>query len=159
LQKKQKYADSLLLTLSILIAGMLIYSSSCTKYYYGNAANKAFVKPLEREYMRYERMIKQNGGNDPNYPYILKGRIIDQDSNELMYGRVRLEGSQNVWTTKPDGTFKFSIADSQFVKNKYVLSVEYEGFQPADFIFSKKVFENNYLDTTLMIFQIRMILD
>jgi len=157
LNKKNIRYTALTAIAFLIIWGFFL--SSCTKYYYGSAANKAFCKPLEREYTRYERMIKRNGGNDPNYPYILKGRLIDQDSNELYYGRVHLEGSLNVRSTNPDGTFQFSIADSQFVKNKYVLSVEYEGFQPAEFIFRKKDFKNNNLDTTLIIYRIPIMLD
>ena len=141
-----------------LITWGLIFSS-CTKYYYGSAANKAFCKPLEREYMRYERMVKRNGGNDPNYPYILKGWLIDQDSNELYYGRLLLEGSLNVRSTNPDGTFQFSIADSQFVKNKTIYTVNIDGFQPAEFIFRKKDFTKNFLDTTLMLFRVPIMLD
>jgi len=147
-----------LIAISFLVFGGLFFLS-CTKYYYGNAVNKAFVKPLEREYTRYERIVKRNGGNDPNYPYILKGRLIDQDSNELYYGRMHLEGSLNIRYIYPDGTFQISIADSQFVKNKYILSVDYSGFQPAEFIFRKKNFKNNYLDTTLLCFRIPIMLD
>jgi len=145
----------------ILVLGIITIISSCTKYYYGNASNKAFVRPLEREYMRYERLKKRNGGNDPAYPYQLKGKLIDEDSNEIMYGAKHHEGSYYRWFTDMDGRFKLSIADSQFVKNKFILKVEFGSsmYQPAEFVFRKKDFENNFLDTTLKIYRVPIMLD
>lgn len=149
-----------LATILFLLFWGLVFSS-CTKYYYGSAANKAFCKPLEREYTRHERLIKRNGGNNPDYPYRLTGKLIDEDSNEIMYGATHDEGSYYRRFTDMDGRFELRIADSQFVKNKYILKVEFGSsmYEPAEFVIRKKDFEDNYLDTTLMILWHKVYLD
>jgi len=149
------------IALILMVSGIISFIFSCTKYYYGNAVNKAFVKPLEREYRSYERMIKRNGGNNPNYPYLLSGKLIDDESNLIMFGVPIEEGSYYRSFTDMEGNFKLSIADSQFIKNKFILKInigKYE-YEPAEFVFMKNDFKNNYLDTTLVIFRKKIYLD
>ncbi|HPD66300.1 MAG TPA: hypothetical protein P5050_03100 [Bacteroidia bacterium] len=137
-------------TLAMLFVFAVIFSS-CTRYYYGSASNKAFCKPLEREYRSYERMLKKNYGNDPNQPYRLVLSVNNENGEELDHAYIYIGSGNSYRYSYMIGKVSMLIADSQFVKKEFHFRIVRNDY-PNDYILRKKDFKDNYLDTTLIFY-------
>lgn len=124
-----------------LLCLLVVFQPACSPY--GNAVNKAFVKPLEKRYLRAQRHADRNY---PDTPYRLQGVLLDgRDSTLMPFTRIYIHfpGQNSGVISNEQGEFSLKFADSVFVKNRLHLEVYHSGFGSIPVEVPKKAFKGN----------------
>lgn len=124
-----------------LLGLLAVFQPACSPY--GNAVNKAFVKPLEKRYLRAQRHADRNY---PDTPYLLQGVLLDGRDSTLMpftWVSIHFTGLSSGVMSNEQGEFSLQFADSVFVKNRLHLKVYHNSFGKVSVEVPKKAFKGN----------------